>query len=372
MSTPDYSFLFTGPAGTLSGVGSKTTWHSVDQALTGLSDGASLAVGALPFHTSEPPALFSPTKFWFSPGTPPLPSDEIPEVTGAVFDPSPEEHARRVQEATERIRGGEFEKIVLARGVRYELTADADAQVLLGRFLAGSGTGHGHLVHLDSAGPAYRGARLVGSSPELLLLKRGRYIESHPLAGTVARSADPVRDEALATELTLSAKNIEEHSYVTREIERILQPWCEELEVPQRPSLTATSHTWHLGTRIRGMLREDATSADGRLRGAAISALELAAALHPTPAVCGYPTAPTQAALRGAEPQRGFYAGAVGWADDRGNGEWRVTIRGAVTQGATMVAHAGGGIVADSNPHAEVQETETKLGPVRAALGLND
>ncbi|WPF66269.1 MULTISPECIES: isochorismate synthase MenF [unclassified Corynebacterium] len=372
MSTPDYSFLFTGPEGTLSGVGSKAAWHSVDQALAGLSEGAPLVAGALPFHTTEPPALFSPVKFWFSPGAPALPQGEVPVVTGTESTPEPEEHARRVQEATERIRGGEFEKIVLARAVRYRLAAEADARVLLSRFLAGSGTGHGHLVSLDSAGAAYSGARLVGSSPELLLLKRGRYIESHPLAGTVARSADPVRDEALATELTLSAKNIEEHSYVTREIKRILQPWCAELEVPERPSLTATSHTWHLGTRIRGMLREDAVSADGRLRGGAISALELAAALHPTPAVCGYPTIATQAALRAEEPQRGFYAGAVGWADDRGNGEWRVTIRGAMTQGAHVLAHAGGGIVADSDPQAEVQETQVKLGPVRAVLGLND
>ncbi|KQB84533.1 isochorismate synthase [Corynebacterium oculi] len=372
MSIPDYSFLFTGPAGTLSGVGRGATWHSVDQALGGLSDATPLVAGALPFHVTEPLALFSPVKFWFSPGAPALPEGEIPGVDSAVSEPDPEEHARRVQEATERIRSGEFEKIVLSRGVRYQLSAEIDARVLLARFLTGSGTGHGHLVDLHSAGTAYSGARLVGSSPELLLLKRGRYIESHPLAGTVARSADPVKDEALATELMLSAKNIEEHSYVTREIKRILEPWCSELEVPERPSLTATSHTWHLGTRIRGMVRENALSADGRLRGGAISALELAAALHPTPAVCGYPTAPTQSTLRAEEPQRGFYAGAVGWADDRGNGEWRVTIRGAVAQGSHVLAHAGGGIVADSDPQAEVQETQTKLGPVRAALGITE
>ncbi|MBC3186601.1 isochorismate synthase [Corynebacterium sp. zg-331] len=359
MSTPDYSFLLTGPEGTLHGAGHRTTWHSVDQALAGLAGGSPLAVGALPFHAAEPPALWCPRRFWFAHGAPALPHDAIPGVVETAESPEAEQHAQRVRRARERIRDGEYQKIVLARGVRYRLAGRADPRVLLARFLAGSGTGHGHLVDLGSAGPAHAGAWLVGSSPELLLLKRGRYIESHPLAGTVARSADPVQDEALATELLLSAKNIEEHSYVTREIRRILEPWCAQLEVPERPSLTATSHTWHLGTRIRGMVRNES-----------VSALELAAALHPTPAVCGYPTAATQTALRETEPARGFYAGAVGWADDRGNGEWRVSIRGAIAQGTTVVAHAGGGIVADSDPRAEVRETEVKLGPVRAALGI--
>lgn len=356
------TFLFTGPTGTLHATGCDAAWRGVDQALHGLRHGSPIVVGALPFHASEPPALLTPRQFWFSPTPPTAPDGAAPTVVERTDHPSPEEHARRVREAVRAIKAGACEKIVLSRAVEYRCREEIDPRWLFSRFLAHSGTGHAHLTDLSSAGPPHAGTWLVGSSPELLLLKRGRYIESHPVAGTAPRCLDPVQDQAQATELLLSAKNNEEHSYVTREIRRVLQPWCTDLDVPERPSLTATSHTWHLGTRIRGMLRDDAPA----------TALELAAALHPTPAVCGYPAAATRELLRDAEPHRGFYAGAVGWADEHGNGEWRVSIRGAVVRGATALAHAGGGIVADSDPEDEVRETEIKLGPVREALGVEE
>lgn len=106
----------------------------------------------------------------------------------------------------------------------------------------------------------------------------------------------------------------------------------------------------------------------GTLKDESVSALELAEVLHPTPAVGGYPTQIAQAFLAEEEADRGFYAGALGWSDKHGNGEWRVTIRSAIIDGDTVTAHAGGGIVAESDPETEFAETETKLGPVRAAL----
>lgn len=132
------------------------------------------------------------------------------------------------------------------------------------------------------------------------------------------------------------------------------------LDVPEEPSLTATSHTWHLGTPIRGELHDER-----------VPVLELAAALHPTPAVGGFLLGPAMDILRAEEPERGLYAGAVGWMDLAGDGEWRVTIRSALIEGRRAIARVGGGIVADSEPEEEVRETATKFGPIRAALGLS-
>lgn len=351
-----YSFIFTDSQQTLEAEGVQDSWGSVVEAL---SSGASLVVGALPFHPEETPALFAPQSFSFRRGAPELPTGKLPEVHDIAEMTSRGEHANRVEQAVSQIRSGKFQKLVLSREERYLLAAQPSPEVLLGSFLTGSGTGHGHLVDLGSAGHRYRGAQLIGSSPELLIAKRGEFIESYPLAGTIPRCPDPDEDQARADGLLRSGKDIAEHGFVTEDIRRVLEPYCVELEIPEVPSLTATSHTWHLGTRIRG-----------RLKDPRVPVLELAAALHPTPAVCGFPTPRTQRELRKVEPGRGFYAGAVGWSDAAGNGQWRVSIRSAVLQGNTVRAHAGGGIVADSDAAAEVRETVAKLGPVRAALGL--
>lgn len=355
-----HSFILADNRQTLSTTGIDTVWPDVDQAIQGLQAGAPIIVGALPFHPADSPALFTPETHRFSPHPPSLPTAALPRIQKTEEYPPRGHHARRVNRAVARIRSGEFNKIVLSREVRYHLAKRCSPEALLNRFLDGSGTGHGHLVDLGPASPAHRGAVLVGSSPELLVAKQGSYIVSHPLAGTVPRSPDPVQNQARATELLHSAKNIAEHAFVTAEIRRVLAPYCTDLDIPDRPELTSTSHTWHLGTRI-----------EARLKDPRVSVLELAAALHPTPAVCGFPTPVTQQALGMTEPDRGFYAGTVGWSDDQGNGEWRVSIRSAVTQGRIVRAHAGGGIVADSEAVDEVRETVAKLGPIRNALGLN-
>lgn len=351
-----YSFIFTDGAETLSARGCAQSWDDVSQAV---DSGVPMVLGALPFHRGDAPALFSPRSFSFHQGPPELPEGELPGVADTREMISHPEHAQRVQQVVSRIRSGAFKKLVLSREERYLLNATTSPELLLGSFLAGSGTGHGHLVDVSSAGVEHRGATLVGSSPELLIAKRGEIIESYPLAGTIPRSQDPVADKARAEGLLRSGKDIAEHGFVTEDIRRVLEPYCLELDIPARPSLTSTSHTWHLGTPIRG-----------RLRDPRVSVLELAAALHPTPAVCGFPTPRTQQELLDLEPERGFYAGAVGWSDAAGDGQWRVSIRSALLQGRTVRAHAGGGIVADSDAAAEVRETVAKLGPVRAALGL--
>lgn len=352
-----HSFILRTPRRELSARGIRSRWSDASAANQALRRGQGPVVGALPFHADDPAVLFTPETL----GTdaPDLPRAPLPGFLAAEKLPTEHDHAERVREAIRRIREGDFDKIVLSRQVRYLFDDAVDPEVLLRRFLENSPGGNGHLVDLSPAGPTHRGATLVGSTPELLISRRGRSIISHPLAGTVPRAADPEEDRARAAELLGSAKDAEEHAYVTGEINRILAPLCTDLHIPVGPSLTRSTHTWHLGTRITGTLADQD-----------ITALELASALHPTPAIGGHPTPTTQAVLREVEPDRGFYAGAVGWTEESGDGDWWVTIRSAVVQGRTVSAHAGGGIVAASDPDAEVRETNAKLGPVQQALGL--
>lgn len=311
-------------------------------------------VGALPFHHGDAPALFAPETFRAAP--PPRPGVP-PRVTGWREIPDRNEHTRRVREAVDLIRDGYAEKLVLSRALVLDLESRPDPAALADAFAAGGG--NAYLALLTPSGPESDAAHLVGSSPELLIRKRGSIISSHPLAGTAPRCADPVKDHARATELMLSQKDRAEHAVVTDAIKRALSPLCLELHVPDRPSLMKTEHTWHLGTPISGILRDPSCTS-----------LELAELLHPTPAVGGHPAAEALRYLRKHEPDRGFYAGAVGWSRANGDGEWRVAIRGALLRGRRVTAHAGGGIVADSVPAAETAETTAKFGPVTDVFWL--
>ena len=139
-----------------------------------------------------------------------------------------------------------------------------------------------------------------------------------------------------------------------------MTPFCETLEVPESPQLSRTPQLWHLSTPIVGTLSDTATSA-----------LDLALALHPTAAVAGVPRAAAMSTIEDVEGSRGFYAGAVGWTDGSGDGEWMVTIRciELATDGLSGTATAGGGIVADSDPDAELDETTAKF---RTVLSVFD
>ena len=195
----------------------------------------------------------------------------------------------------------------------------------------------------------------VGASPELLVSRRGRHVRSHPLAGTAARGRE--RAEGLLG----SAKDLEEHELVVADIAGVLDPRCTELFVPGGPSLVALHSMSHLGTRIEGRL-----IAEG---GRPPSALELVAALHPTPAVGGVPLADALELIEALEPgPRGAWAGPVGWLDARGDGDWVVGLRSAIISGSTAVLWAGAGIVAASDPEAELEETAVKLAPVLEGL----
>jgi isochorismate synthase len=198
--------------------------------------------------------------------------------------------------------------------------------------------------------PAARGV-LVGASPELLISRQGSEVRANPLAGSAPRSGDKDEDRANADALAASAKNREEHAIVVEAIVAALQPLCATLTWDREPVLLETANVWHLSTRFRGRLAEPAPSA-----------LDLALALHPTPAVAGAPTDVALAAIGQLEGfARASYAGPVGWVDAEGNGVWAIALRCALLSADRATLYAGAGIVGGSVPEDEVDETDRKF-----------
>jgi isochorismate synthase len=220
---------------------------------------------------------------------------------------------------------------------------------------------YGYLVDLSAAGGQYRGMALVGASPELLVARDGDRVTCQPFAGSAPRAADPEDDAAAGAALADSAKDRHEHQLVIDTMVEALRPLCSELTFPPEPTLSRTSALWHLSTPIAGRLSDISTTA-----------IDLTLALHPTPAVGGVPTADAARLINTLEGDRGFYAGAVGWCDASGDGRWVVTIRGAQLSADRLsaLAHAGGGIVAESDPDGEVAETTSKFITILTALGV--
>ena len=258
--------------------------------------------------------------------------------------PPADAYEEAVREAVARIRRGELRKVVLARTIEVTAGRELDPRLLAGRLRA---------VDPDAytfAAPTDDGV-LVGASPELLVSRRGREVRSNPLAGSAPRSGHPEEDRANADALIGSSKEREEHSIVVDAVAETLRPFCVELEWDPEPVLRETPNVWHLSTRFRGALREPAPTA-----------LDLVEALHPTPAVAGEPQEAALEAIAELEPfDRGRYAGPVGWVDAEGDGEWAIALRCAELRGHRAVLYAGAGIVADSDPARELDETDRKF-----------
>lgn len=260
---------------------------------------------------------------------------------------SPPEWQQAVGEAVRRItHSPTLRKVVLARDVYASASRPIDPRVLLRRLAARfPGT---YTFACDG---------MVGATPELLISREGWKVDSLVLAGTVPRGATPAQDSELAHKLLGSAKENEEHEYAAASLRDTLSPLCEAMYVAPRPELIRLPNVQHLGTRVRGTLAS------------ARSALSLLAAVHPTAAVGGTPTDEAVEAIRELESMdRERYAGPVGWVDGNGNGEWGIALRCAQLDGDRARLFAGCGIVAGSEPVAELAETESKLRPMRTAL----
>nr|WP_221219850.1 isochorismate synthase [Prauserella isguenensis] len=277
--------------------------------------------------------------------------------------PDPADYVAAVRKALLHIETGDIDKVVLARAL--DVTADAPVSVppLLARLARADPAAHAFAVDVTAPGdPAAR--TLFGASPELLISRRGRTVTANPLAGSRPRSADDVQNRARIDDLRTAAKDRAEHDIVIRQVADVLRPFCSDLDVPE-PEVIGTPTMWHLSTRITGTLADPADPAS--------SSLALAEALHPTPAVCGVPTTTARDVIAELEPaRRGYYAGLVGWTDADGDGEWVVTIRCAEASGRNVRVHAGAGIVAGSDPEAELAETRAKFRTLLDALGVTE
>jgi menaquinone-specific isochorismate synthase len=284
------------------------------------------------------------------PGSMPLQDPDPLEGFEIASALPPEHYEQAVLEGRRRIHEGDLEKVVLAREVRVEARA---------RFSPGAVFGG-----LRAAFPACfcfcagtPEVTFIGASPELLVRREGATVSTVAMAGSTRRSADPAVDDHLGQRLLQSAKDREEHRIVARRIERTLEPLSVWVASAEEPALVKVENIQHLATPIRAQLAEPR------------SAVELAGVLHPTPAVGGEPTgAACELIDRLEELDRGWYAAPVGWMDVADDGEFCVAIRSTLLEGRTAHCYAGCGVVADSEPEAELAESEVKLQTLLAVL----
>lgn len=259
----------------------------------------------------------------------------------------PADWCEAVDRAVAAVRAGRLTKVVLAR----EVVVEADAPLPAGDILRRLGS-------TSPAAMAYSVDGLVGVSPELLVSRSGDVVRSHPMAGTTPRSGDPSLDAQLAASLLASAKDRAEHQITIDMVLDTVLPFCSYVDSEPEPSIVPAGNVQHLASLV-----------EGRLSSPPASVLTLVAALHPTPAVCGWPRAEALALIDELEDlDRGRYAGAVGWVDAEGNGRFAVAIRGVDLDGHRARLLAGTGIVADSDPATELAETRSKLQGVLSAI----
>lgn len=283
------------------------------------------------------------------PGSLPL-SDPDPTGRYEVSSPMPPSHYEEaVARAVERIRAGEFEKIVLAREVDVHAPRPHDPAAVFGLLREAFPTSFVYAVGRGEA-------TFVGATPELLVRREGQRASTVALAASTRRSADPAVDDHLAEQLLRSDKEREENAIVARRIARALRPHAVWVTAADEPTVIKVANIQHLATPIRAQLARP------------MDAIGLAGLLHPTPAVGAEPSSAVKLipALEGFD--RGWYAGTVGWVDATGDGEFCVALRCALLRGRDAHCYAGCGIVADSEPSAELAETEIKLQVMLPAL----
>lgn len=316
-----------------------------------------LLTGALPFSPAAAAYLVAPrSTHWSEPAFDLTGDDEGPLTLAGAPTPTPG-FERAVEEALRRMSSDGLEKVVLARALDLQTDGRVDLPAVVRRLARRDPAGYTFALGLPASGG--RARTLVGASPELLVSRAGSTVRSNPLAGSVPRHPDPAVDRRRAEELLASHKNLREHALVADAVRDGLAPFCTTLHA-RGPYLVQTARMWHLATEVVGEVSDPS-----------VSSLELALALHPTPAVCGSPTAAAREVIEELEPfDRDFYTGALGWCDSSGDGEWVVTIRCAEVQDDSVRLYAGAGVVPGSDPAAEYAETSAKLGTMLEALGL--
>jgi menaquinone-specific isochorismate synthase len=339
------------------------------------------ALAALPFDPDEPGELIVPQALfgangagqrWLSVAVPPDSSVEVEAdralaaaVTAVGDDerrpdrPEPSDYRLRstlspevwrdevVAFARDRIRNGDLDKAVLARELVLTTDEPVDPAAVVRR-----------LSQAYPAAMVFAVDGFVGASPELLVGRHHDVVRAHPLAGTAGRSSDPALDQKRLSALLGSTKDRWEHRITIDWLLDSLLPFCSYVDAEPEPSIVTLANVHHLGTKV-----------EGRLSQPSASILELVAALHPTPAVGGSPQKDALALIAALErAERGRYAGPTGWVDAAGNGEFAVAIRSAQIDGTETRFMAGVGVVGDSDPQAELDETRAKFLAMLGAL----
>ena len=260
-----------------------------------------------------------------------------------------ETYKKAVLAARDAVRSGAITKAVIAREIRVTSSIPIDVHAVLLRLRATFARSYRYSIN-----------GFIGASPELLVEIKGDRIRSHPLAGTTPRTGDPKTDDELARKLIASMKDQVEHRVVIDAIHEMLLPWCSYLDWEPEPSVLQVANVQHLGTLI-----------EGHLSAVRPSVMEIVRTLSPTPALGGHPRDAALALIADVEElDRGPYGGAVGWVDGSGNGTWAVAIRCAELSDDRLTARliAGGGIVAASDPDAELAETQAKFQAMLSAI----
>jgi menaquinone-specific isochorismate synthase len=269
--------------------------------------------------------------------------------TATQFEPgeiTPEQYKLNVDKALEAISSKNIEKVVLARDLKAQVSKDFNINPALRK-----------LEKKFDTCFIYSVAGLFGASPELLVKVYHSEFSARVLAGTAGRGTDPGVDQAIGSALNESPKNRAEHKYAIDSLVTSLKVFSEEITVDQEPFSIALPNLWHLASDVKATLNSDSTS------------LQVVSALHPSAAVAGTPRDKALEVIEQIENvDRGRYAGPVGWLGADGDGVWAIALRGAQLDNGTLTAFAGCGIVAGSDPQAELDEAVLKFKPIVDAL----
>ena len=266
-------------------------------------------------------------------------------------EPQKEAYLQSIANVTARIQQGEADKVVIARTLALEFEQELQPVQLLKDLLTEQPTSY---VFGFEAEDLF----FTGATPERLVMVKSHHAYSSCVAGSIKRGSTSEEDVRLGESLLQDEKNGGEHQYVVDMIAENFAKSCETYTVPEGPSLLKSRDIQHLYTPIEGALKEGTTI------------LQLAKDLHPTPALGGVPREKALEIIREYEPMnREMYASPIGWLDIAGDGEFAVALRCAMTKGNKAYLYAGGGIVADSEPQAEYEETLVKFRPMLRALG---
>lgn len=262
----------------------------------------------------------------------------------------PELWKQTVQKAVEQIKQNEASKIVLAREMQLTLNKDACITSLLKKLI--NSQTNSYIFAIEHGAHCF-----IGATPERLVQISNKELLSTCLAGTAPRGKTKEIDEKIGCALLNDQKNREEHDYVVQMIKNSIAPYCYHIDIPDEPILYPLKNLQHLYTPVKATLKESYTVFD------------IIEQLHPTPALGGVPREKSLAFIREHELlDRGWYGSPIGWLDSNGNSEFVVAIRSGLVKGRQVSLFAGCGVMRDSDPQMEYDETNIKFLPMLQVL----